>query len=99
VAKLKEVTRKTTPITFNERVDKIKAIQRGWINYFRLASIQGKLNEMDGWLAEPSSRLPTVFLFFSIIHIKISVHGKDFGMGHVLHLCIFYTYNQYFYMI
>jgi hypothetical protein len=49
-AKLKEVTRKTTPMTFDERVQKIKQIQRGWINNFRLANIQGKLNELDGWL-------------------------------------------------
>ena len=48
--KLKEETRKTTPMTFDERVQKIKVIQRGWINNFRLANIQGKLNELDGWL-------------------------------------------------
>jgi hypothetical protein len=49
-AKLKEATRKTTPMTINERIQKIKAIQQGWINNFRLANIQGKLNELDGWL-------------------------------------------------
>ena len=49
-SKLKEVTRKTTPMTFNERVQKIKQIQRGWINNFRLANIHGKLIEVDGWL-------------------------------------------------
>jgi group II intron reverse transcriptase/maturase len=49
-AKLKEETRKTTPMTFDERVLKIKQIHRGWINNFRLASIQDKLKELDGWL-------------------------------------------------
>lgn len=49
-AKLKEVTRKTTPMSFDERVEKIKAIHRGWINNFRLANIQVKLQELDGWL-------------------------------------------------
>jgi len=49
-AKLKEATRKTTPMSFDERIQKIKAIQRGWINSFRLANIQGKLSELDGWL-------------------------------------------------
>ncbi len=49
-AKLKEVTRKTTPMTFDERVQKLKQIHRGWINNFRLASIQDKLKELDGWL-------------------------------------------------
>jgi hypothetical protein len=49
-AKLKEVTRKTIPMTFDERIRKIKEIHRGWINNFRLANIQGKLKELDGWL-------------------------------------------------
>ena len=37
-------------MSFKERVQKIKQIQRGWINNFRLANIQGKLLELDGWL-------------------------------------------------
>ncbi|MDF1547673.1 MAG: group II intron reverse transcriptase/maturase [Bacteroidales bacterium] len=49
-AKLKELTRKTTPMSFDERIQKLKEVQRGWINNFRLASIHGKLNELDGWL-------------------------------------------------
>jgi RNA-directed DNA polymerase len=49
-AKLKEVTRKTTPMSFDERVQKLKEVQRGWINNFRLASILVKLKELDGWL-------------------------------------------------
>jgi RNA-directed DNA polymerase len=49
-SKLKEATRKTIPMTFNERIQKIKEIHRGWINNFRLANIQGKLIELDGWL-------------------------------------------------
>jgi len=48
--KLKMVTRKTTPMNFEERVQKLKQIQRGWINNFRLANIAGKLAELDGWL-------------------------------------------------
>jgi group II intron reverse transcriptase/maturase len=47
---LKSVTRKTTPMTFDERIAKIKEIQRGWLNYFRGTSIYGKLKSMDGWL-------------------------------------------------
>ena len=49
-AKLKKVTRKTTPLTFKERVQKIKEIHRGWINNFRLANIHEKLKDLDGWL-------------------------------------------------
>jgi RNA-directed DNA polymerase len=47
---LKAVTRKTTPTSFDERITKLKEIQRGWINYFRMASMQAKLKELDGWL-------------------------------------------------
>jgi group II intron reverse transcriptase/maturase len=48
--KLKEITRKTTPLTFNERIQKLREVQRGWINNFRFASILQKLKELDGWL-------------------------------------------------
>jgi RNA-directed DNA polymerase len=48
--KLKTITRKTTPMTFGERIQKLKEVSLGWINYFRLASIQAKLKELDGWL-------------------------------------------------
>jgi group II intron reverse transcriptase/maturase len=47
---LKFVTRKTTPSTFDERIAKLKAIQRGWLNYFRMGNIQAKLKELDSWL-------------------------------------------------
>jgi RNA-directed DNA polymerase len=49
-SKLKEITRKTSPISFNERIEKINQVTRGWINYFKYASINQKLNELDGWL-------------------------------------------------
>jgi len=48
--KLKEVTRKTNPMSFDERIRKIGEIQRGWINYFKHASMQQKLIKLDGWL-------------------------------------------------
>jgi len=48
--KLKTITRKTTPKTFDERIQKLKEVYQGWLNYFRMASIQGKLKELDGWL-------------------------------------------------
>jgi RNA-directed DNA polymerase len=48
--KLKVITRKTTPSTFDERIQKLKETAQGWLNYFRMASIQGKLKELDGWL-------------------------------------------------
>lgn len=48
--KLKTITRKTTPSTFDERVQKLKEVQRGWLQYFRIANIHGKLRDLDGWL-------------------------------------------------
>lgn len=48
--KLKNITRKTTPMSFDERIEKLNEVQRGWINAFRMASIQNKLVELDGWL-------------------------------------------------
>jgi group II intron reverse transcriptase/maturase len=48
--KLKILTRKTTPMSFDERIEKLNEVQRGWVNAFRMASIQNKLNELDGWL-------------------------------------------------
>lgn len=48
--KLKSITRKTTPMSFDERIEKLVEVQRGWINAFRMASIQIKLAALDGWL-------------------------------------------------
>jgi len=47
---LKTITRKTTPMTLDERINKIKEVQRGWLNYFQGTSIIGKLRDVDGWL-------------------------------------------------
>jgi len=41
--KLKHLTKKTIPVSFKERIKRINQLIRGWINYFKLASIQGKL--------------------------------------------------------
>ncbi len=48
--KLKSITRKTTPKSFDERIRLLKEAQRGWVQYFRLASIHGKLKSLDSWL-------------------------------------------------
>jgi hypothetical protein len=47
---LKSITKKTSPLTFDQRMAKLKEIQRGWLNYFRMASMQAKLKELDAWL-------------------------------------------------
>jgi RNA-directed DNA polymerase len=47
---LKKITQKTAPLTFDQRIAQLKTVHRGWINYFRMASMQSKLKELDGWL-------------------------------------------------
>ena len=48
--KLKELTRKTNPMSFDKRIEKLNQVIRGWVNYFKYASINQKLTEVDGWL-------------------------------------------------
>ncbi len=47
---LKTITRKTAPTSFIERTRKLTEAQRGWVNYFRMASIHGKLKDLDSWV-------------------------------------------------
>jgi group II intron reverse transcriptase/maturase len=48
--RLKSISRKTAPVKLEERIAKIKEVQRGWLNYFQGTSIAGKLQSIDGWL-------------------------------------------------
>ncbi len=48
--KIKHVTRKTAPWTLKERIIDLNDIQRGWVQYFKIANISGKLKTMDGWV-------------------------------------------------
>lgn len=48
--KLKQITRKTSPMSFDKRIEKLNQVCRGWINYFKYASINLKLTKVDGWL-------------------------------------------------
>lgn len=48
--KLKLITKKTAPKSISERISEIKTVQRGWVNYFRLASIHQKLRDVDSWI-------------------------------------------------
>ncbi len=38
---------KTTPAKFDERLAKIKEVQRGWLTYFRGTNIMGKLRDLQ----------------------------------------------------
>lgn len=74
--KVKTITRKTTPCTFDERIHRLKELHRGWIGYYRLASIQAKLKELDGWVRNR--------LRYCIWHHRKKPNGRgktSFGWG------------------
>lgn len=48
--KLKDITRKSRPYSFEERIRKLAEVWRGWINNYRLAHINAKLKALDEWL-------------------------------------------------
>ena len=48
--KLKQLTKKTIPASFDERIHKINLLIRGWTNYFKMASMYSKLKSLDEWL-------------------------------------------------
>ncbi len=48
--KIKQITPKTIPVSFDERVKRLNLLMRGWLNYFKPANIFGKLRTMDGWV-------------------------------------------------
>lgn len=48
--KVKDITRKSSPISLDERIKNLNAFARGWINYFKYANITAKLKELDAWI-------------------------------------------------
>lgn len=48
--KLKRITKKTLPYSFDERIKRLAEVWKGWVNNFRLTSIQAKLKSVDEWL-------------------------------------------------
>ncbi len=48
--KLKWITKKTLPYSFEERLQRLKQVWQGWVNNYRMASIQLKLKSLDEWL-------------------------------------------------
>ena len=48
--KLKGLTKKTKPCSFEVRLKKLSEVWKGWVNNYRLASIHSKLHILDKWL-------------------------------------------------
>lgn len=43
-------TRKTAPLTIAERIQQLKTVQRGWLEYFRSGGQIGKSGTLDSWV-------------------------------------------------
>ena len=48
--KVKEITCKALPLSLEERITKLRAFTRGWVNYYKYAHVSVKLKEIDGWV-------------------------------------------------
>jgi len=48
--KVKQITRKTLPLSFDQRVAKLTTFVRGWVNYYKFANMTTKLKELDTWV-------------------------------------------------
>ena len=48
--KIKVITRKTSPIPFDERIQRLNWLMRGWLHYFKQATGQEKLRYLDSWV-------------------------------------------------
>ncbi len=48
--KVKEITRKTRPLSFSQRISELNSYLKGWIGYYRYAFMQRKLTALDPWI-------------------------------------------------
>jgi RNA-directed DNA polymerase len=48
VSKCKAITRKTAPLSLEERMLRLRELGYGWIGYFRMANIKSRLAQLDG---------------------------------------------------
>lgn len=48
--KIKEITRKTTPKTVQERIEALNQLMRSWVNYFKHATGYQKFKDFEAWI-------------------------------------------------
>jgi len=48
--KVKQLTRKTWSLSFDQRISKLNAFITGWVNYYKFANMTTKLKELDTWV-------------------------------------------------
>lgn len=58
--KLKQITKKTRPYSFEERLHKLREVWMGWVNSYRLASIHAKIKQIDEWLRNAEAFMNTI---------------------------------------
>ena len=48
--KIKDITNRNVSMNFNHRIKKLNEIIIGWVNYFKLADMKRKLEDLDQWI-------------------------------------------------
>lgn len=48
--KIRKITNRNVSMNFNFRLKKLKEITTGWVNYYKLADMGNKLEEIDKWI-------------------------------------------------
>ena len=48
--KIKNITNRNVSMNFDYRIKRLNEIIVGWVNYFKLADMKGKLSELDQWI-------------------------------------------------
>ncbi|WP_081627987.1 group II intron maturase-specific domain-containing protein, partial [Caldisalinibacter kiritimatiensis] len=48
--KIRKVTNRNISMNFKHRLEKLKEIIVGWVNYFKLADMKNKLKRLDEWI-------------------------------------------------
>ena len=48
--KIREITGRSNGWSIQYRKDRLNALIRGWVNYFKLAKMKTRLKELDGWI-------------------------------------------------
>jgi len=56
--KIKALTRKTSPIPLEERIQRLNSLMYGWLGYFQLSKIWSKLRKLDAWICGGRGRGP-----------------------------------------
>lgn len=48
--KVKQITSRRTPISLQTRLNQLKPVITGWVNYFKIAQAKKHMEELDGWV-------------------------------------------------